>query len=243
MDKYIDTTCFICFMICIIIGLPTYFTGCEKTIQPNCSLYWIKTTKVESYGVDTNQCKRCIHSKTTCTTDKDGKEHCETKCDIYQYYNCYDSYDIESYDDKYTCKFYASYNNLDYNTALNNAINNFPLGHHYDRYVNKQTRTCYNANNIIALAITGFTFLLLAAIFLLFIIYFFISNYINEYGIPKYFKFSSINEYSIPKYFKFSSINRSNEYDSVYYNYNSEEIPIANVIDCKNPSAPVYEEV
>lgn len=178
---------FVCMMICLIIGLPTYFTGCEKTIQPTCSNYWIKTTTVKSHGAKAHSCTRCIHSSKTCTTNSNGDKHCTTKCDVYEYYQCYDGYDIESYqkgNKNYTCKFTASRNDRSYDTAISNAQNEYPLGNHYDRYVNKQTDVCYTSSTIVGLAITGFTFLLLSAILLLAMIIIAIMSYIENNGIP-----------------------------------------------------------
>lgn len=158
----------ICTFIFLCIGLPTYFTGCERTLQPNCSLYWIKETTVVDYGVKSHQCSRCIHTSKVCTTDKDGKQKCTTKCDVYEYYQCYNSYDVENYitnsGKTRTCNFYADYNNRIYEYALRNAINKFPLGSNYDRYIDKNTGICYTATKIVSLAIVGFTFLLLAAV-------------------------------------------------------------------------------
>lgn len=156
--------------VCIIIGLPCYFTGCEDTIQPNCSRYWIKTTYVASYGARTHRCKRCIHSTRTCKTNSNGKQHCEEKCDTYYYY---DGYDIEYYDHnnkQYACNFYAGRNLLTRDVAIQSAKSEYPIGTNYDRYINKMTKECYTATGIVALAITGFIFLFLASISLCMII-------------------------------------------------------------------------
>ena len=199
----------ICTFIFLCIGLPTYFTGCDRTLQPNCSLYWIKETTVVDYGVRSHQCSRCIHSSKTCTTDKDGKEKCTTKCDLYEYYQCYDSYDVENYmtnsGKTRTCNFYADHNNRVYDYALRNAMSEFPLGSNYDRYISKNTGSCHTATEIRTLAIVGFTFLLLAALFLTVIFSIVIYSYKDD----------------ILSFFNFRDNYVSENYDSV--------VPVSNI--------------
>ena len=123
------------FLFVIIVfsafGFGFFFGGCEKNLQPECSLYWIKRSEVTGYGTTTYTCNgACLHTTTTCTTDN-GKTKCTNTCDLYQKVPCYSSYDIENYthDSKtYYCNFQAAYKVQNQQDALNTAKSMYPLG-------------------------------------------------------------------------------------------------------------------
>lgn len=146
----------------MIIALPTYLSGCEINIAPHCIRYYITETTIISHYVDVKQCNYCLTSQTTCTEPN----RCTTRCVLYHFYPCYDSYAVAEFYGNNTCSIKVSINSLSYYDALTAAENRYIKGHSYSMYIDKSTTSCSTESEVVTLAIVGLVFFILTGVVL-----------------------------------------------------------------------------
>ena len=156
--------------IFLIIALPTYLCGCQKTLQPNCMRYFISNVTIVNHVVNQEQCSECIIYQPICTTictKTSCSTSCYNSCIDYNYYVCYNSYAIGEFyhRGKYdSCAIGVSTENVNEAQALHEAYVKYPNGTNDVMYIDKNTLTCHTKNNVETLAIVGFIFFMLAGL-------------------------------------------------------------------------------
>lgn len=142
-----------CIIICIIIGLPTFLSGCD----PNGSKCISKNSfkgKIYDSTIIPQSCSKC--------TTHDSNNHCTHTI----YYTCYDSFVYARKDDSQDTCFMQTGNDVTYSTAYNANLN-YPDGKSVKWFKNKGSNECVTTGNAYALWITGVFFLALGGAFLL----------------------------------------------------------------------------
>src|SRR3990167_2326215 len=136
--------------ICLMIGLPCYFKGCESTIQPNCVSYNTNQVTFVSSTITQDLC---------CSYRKKGI------CVIY--YTCYNGYVTGTYynggGDNRTCVMDVGSSYSNYEDALK-QVSNFRLNTTESTLVDKVDGKCVLDSIARNLAIAGFTFLIMAGL-------------------------------------------------------------------------------
>jgi len=152
--------------ICLCVGLPLYFCGCDSTLQKSCSRYWIHETVVYDYKITQHTCQTCLAYATSCSSIN-GRLMCTTYCTAYSYYTCYNSYALEHLTTSISntqCIMLSIENSTDRNGTLQHAKSEYPINSHHFRYIDKLTDDCSTSSKVRTLAIVGFVFLCLAMI-------------------------------------------------------------------------------
>lgn len=186
------------FRICIFctsfvflcIALPTYLCGCDSVIQPNCIKYNIEKVKIINNLVKLRECSTCAMYGQTCHESCSGSEKsrsCTTSCTRYcyvrEYYNCYDSYAIATFDYKNkneSCILTVDSGNRNENQALIDSIIKYPINSTYVMYIDKIDLSCNSKESVKNLAVVGFTFLLLLGITFILWLVIEIHNYLKQ---------------------------------------------------------------
>lgn len=136
----------------LIIGLPTFFSGCGTNIPNTCFAFTETTGTVYGHKITSSQCRECVQ--------KDS----DKKCTKYNYYTCYDGYVKISYLSKNhnkTC-LYEPYTNQKYFTDVKTKLEYYyPKEYTNTLYVNKvDTDSCtFNSGGLKALTYVGIVFL------------------------------------------------------------------------------------
>lgn len=147
--------CICCaFMVCFIIGLPTFLCGCNKNVNGSCLSYTIVSGTVTGYGVDEHLCSYCsCHNKNGCCG--------------YTYYTCYDSYVDVTYGSNDTC-YMTTANDYRSKSEAVAESHDYVRGEHLTLYKSKTTHECFEESNVVTLWwYVGVVFLSVAGFILL----------------------------------------------------------------------------
>ena len=143
-------------MICIIIGLPTFFTGCRSSV----------TTFCPNYNVFNGYIYKTEVEKTTCSTTI-GKTTTYTPCwYVYAYASNHKKYNESTN----TCYYTVDSGDRNEKSAYNQA-EKYYAGKHIAWYKRKTSNECFTGNQIEELWTTGVFFLSCAG--LVFVIWLF----------------------------------------------------------------------
>lgn len=88
--------------LCLIVGIGTYFGGCDESLQPMCSQYSIVDVEFTNYTVVHEICSVCNSTTKDCQVKcRTGQIHCRRTCDTvcatYESFDCYSSHATGSY--------------------------------------------------------------------------------------------------------------------------------------------------
>jgi hypothetical protein len=153
--------CFIGMLVaCLVIAVPTYFSGCDPDLQPACRRYTIlRDATVSGYSVQHDQCWGSCFDVSRC---------------IPVLVDCYTSYaDFVQQDDddvsraNSTCSLRVDLHNHRRDDALADAQDAYPQGVTYTVLKTKHSDVCYPMHYGRGLAITGIVFFVLAGVVLL----------------------------------------------------------------------------
>ncbi len=145
-----------CFLLVIgiflIIGFPTFFSGCGTNIPNTCFAFTETTGTVYGHKITSGQCKECV------------KKDSDRKCVKYNYYTCYDGYVKISFQSKHqnqTC-LYEPYTDQKYFSDVKAKLEYYyPENYSNTLYVNKiNDDICtFNSDRLKALTYVGIVFL------------------------------------------------------------------------------------
>lgn len=142
----------ICVAVCMIIGLATFFSGCDPTLQPACGRFNIvQDAVVVAHVVTHERCANDCHS---------------LQCVGRLYVDCYDSYAVLAHERmgrNVTCNLAVDKSNLVRANAEADADESYPLGSTHTLLENKNSLHCSTLKEGRDLAIVGVTFLVAAA--------------------------------------------------------------------------------
>lgn len=145
---------FAAFVICLIIGLPTFFTGCGTNIPNTCFAYDQTVGTVYNYKITSQVCSECVK--------RDNKK----KCTQTSYYTCYDGYVKIHFANNQTC-LYEAYNDQKSFTDTQNKLSYYyPKGmtDHLFLYKADHSQCTLNDDGLQGLTYTGITFLSLGGV-------------------------------------------------------------------------------
>ncbi len=197
-----------CFLLAIgiflIIGFPTFFSGCGTNIPNTCFAFTETTGTVYGHKITSGQCKECV------------KKDSDRKCVKYNYYTCYDGYVKISFQSKHqnqTC-LYEPYTDQKYFSDVKAKLEYYyPENYSNTLYVNKiNDDTCtFNSDGLKALTYVGIVFLSLGLIGII--------------GMVGYFLFDNIAK---PIYHSVNANTHTNTHTSTEYNQeeNKEETKV-----------------
>lgn len=152
-EYYIWFACF----VCLIIGLPTFFSGCGTKIPNTCFAYYETKGTVFGYKITDHICSEC--------TQKDNNKKCTNRI----YYQCYNGYAKIHFANNRSCLFEA-YDDEKYFTDVQNKLSSYyPVGTTDRLFVNKlDYKECsMNDKGLQGLTYVGITFLSLSGFCLL----------------------------------------------------------------------------
>jgi len=138
--------------IFLLIGFPTFFSGCGTTIPNTCFAFTETTGTVCGHKIVSNKCKECVQ--------KDS----EKKCTKYNYYDCYDGYVQISYlsDNKnQTCLYEPYSDQKSFSDVKAKLEYYYPVDYSNTLYVNKidDSKCTFNSNGLKGLTYVGIVFL------------------------------------------------------------------------------------
>lgn len=137
-------SCFIIFMICIIIGLPTFFTGCKSSITNFCPDYNIFNGYIYKTEV----------KRKTCCTSSGWTSSCVQCWDVYAYASNNKNYNESTN----TCYYTVVNGDRDEKYAKKQA-KKYYVGKGISWYERKTSNECLKENEIEQLWTTGIVFL------------------------------------------------------------------------------------
>ncbi len=138
--------------ICLVIGLPTFFSGCGTNIPNTCFSFIETTGTVYGHKITSGMCKACV------------KKDENKKCTKYNYYTCYDGYvkiDYYYHNSNKTC-LYEPYQDEKYFSDVKDKLDYYyPVNYKNTLYVNKiDNNSCtFNQDGLKALTYVGIVFL------------------------------------------------------------------------------------
>ncbi len=142
---------FIISIICCVIGVPIFFSGCGTNIPNTCFSYIVTKGQVYNYLINSEICKRC--------TNKNS----DNKCTNYNYYTCYNgiikiSYEFDSHNKTCNNQIYTHKEN--YLQVEQDLKWYYPIGYKSKLFVNKINHNSCSFNKIGLQALTyiGLTF-------------------------------------------------------------------------------------
>ncbi len=145
-------SCLACLVaVFVVIAVPTYLCGCDPVLQPYCLRYHlVPDAVVTSYAVTHDRCSSSCYSG-SCTR---------------LYYDCYDSFAVMTYTrdslKNVTCNLDVDSDNMVRANALEDAIDEYPLGTEHTILVDKTSGHCFTQHQARTLAIVGVVFFALA---------------------------------------------------------------------------------
>jgi hypothetical protein len=161
-------------VIFLIIGFPMFFSGCVDGLQKNCGAFDRKIGIIINQTITNSTCKYCTSYTRKC--DYNSAKCNERICESYNYYTCYDSYIVVSYDnnENKTCIINIYKDNTNYQDKI------YIIGSTYNLYISKINGECVPISSVEGIAIAGFMFLMFAALITTFtLLYLIIINYNN----------------------------------------------------------------
>jgi hypothetical protein len=138
--------------IFLIIGFPTFFSGCGTNIPNTCFAFTETTGTVYGHKITTDQCKECVQ--------KDS----DKKCTKYKNYDCYDGYVkifFQSDNKNQTCLYEPYSDQKSFSDVKEKLEYYYPENYSNTLYVNKiNDETCtFNSDGLKALTYVGIVFL------------------------------------------------------------------------------------
>ena len=141
--------------IFLLIGFPTFFSGCGTNIPNTCFAFTETTGTVYGYKITTDQCKECV--------EKDS----DKKCTKYNHYTCYDGYvrisfqSFQSDNKNQTCLYESYSDQKSFSDVKAKLEYYYPEDNSNTLYVNKidDSKCTFNSNRLKALTYVGIVFL------------------------------------------------------------------------------------
>ena len=138
--------------IFLLIGFPTFFSGCGTTIPNTCFAFTETTGTVCGHKITTAKCKECVQ--------KDS----DKKCTKYNRYDCYDGYVQISFqlDNKnQTCLYEPYSDQKSFSDVKEKLEYYYPVDYTNTLYVNKidDSKCTFNSNGLKGLTYVGIVFL------------------------------------------------------------------------------------
>jgi len=166
IKKMFESYIFAAFLVCLIIGLPTFFSGCGTSIPNTCFAYYETTGTIFNYKITDHICSEC--------TQKDKNKKCTNRV----YFQCFDGYVKIHFANNKTCLYEAYSDQKSFSDVQNLLSYNYPVGESDKLFVNKldYSECSLNDNGLKALTYVGLTFLSFAGFLLIVGCGFYINN-------------------------------------------------------------------
>lgn len=161
-----STYSFIALFVCLVIGLPTFFTGCGTNIPGTCFTYYQTFGTIYGSKITSSTCSECVK--------KDSKK----KCVQTNYYTCYTGY-VKIYYNWHgankTCMYDAYDDEKSFTDVQNKLTYYYPEGSKDKLFVSKTDfEDCsMNDDGLQGLTYVGIIFLSMGGVFLLLSSYFY----------------------------------------------------------------------
>jgi hypothetical protein len=160
------TYSFVALFVCLIIGLPTFFTGCGTNIPNTCFTYYQTFGTVYGSKITSSTCSECV------------KRDNNKKCTQTNYYTCYDGYVKIFYNwhgANKTCLYDAYYEEKSFTDVQNKLAYYYPKGTKDKLFVSKTDfEDCsMDDDGLQGLTYVGIIFLSLSGVFLIIFSYFY----------------------------------------------------------------------
>lgn len=142
--------------ICLIIGLPTFLTGCGTNIPNTCFAYYETNGWIHNFKITNHMCSECVK--------KENK-----KCVQYNYYTCYNGYVKVNYnlkENNQTCTYDAYTDEKSFTDVQNKLAYYYPIGSKKTLFITKvNMEDCtLNVHGLQGLTYVGIVFMSLAGI-------------------------------------------------------------------------------
>jgi hypothetical protein len=139
---------FVAVILSLVIGLPTFLTGCNTTVGGGCIGYRAKEGTIIRYRVTQDKCQRCGGG--VCTSEP-----------------CYNGYGIAQYQRNHTCDVQGASRERTQAKAEEKTRKNFQLGETYQLFLRNGSSSCFVANKLYSLWLVGVICLSIGGTFLL----------------------------------------------------------------------------
>lgn len=163
----------IAFTIFFIIGMCTYFMGCNIDYEDQCFAYNVVDGEAYGYKYTTSTCRECIYYNE------------KGKCVAYRYYDCYSAYvKFRHGSSDHSCD-YKTCSKVRSMQAAELSVKSYPIGDTMTLLERKGASECLDLSTGMATWVAGVVFLSLAALVVILWFVFAVIEWINKVCEPR----------------------------------------------------------